>query len=147
MLKNLDPLLGPDLLHVLASMGHGDELAVVDANFPAASFARRLVRVDGASATAVVRAVLSVMPLDTFVDAPLASMAVVGDAAAVPGAVREFDGIAFKAHGSEAKRDALERNAFYARAQSAYAIVQTGETRLYANLLLRKGVVAPGGAA
>lgn len=141
MLKTLDPLLGPELLHVLASMGHGDEIAVVDANFPSAQCARRLVRLDGADAPRVLAAVLSLLPLDTFVDAPLATMAVVGDAAAVPEAVRGFQAVARAAEGRDVKIAALDRQAFYARARDAFAIVQTGETRLYGNVLVRKGVV------
>lgn len=141
MLKTLDPLLGPDLLHALASMGHGDEIAVVDANFPGAACARRLVRLDGASAPRVLTAVLTLMPLDTFVDAPLATMAVVGDSSAVPDAVGDFQLVASEAEGREVRLTALPREAFYARAREAYVIVQTGETRLYGNVLARKGVV------
>lgn len=141
MLKTLDPLLGPDLLHALASMGHGDEIAIVDANFPAGACARRLVRLDGVEAPRALRAVLTLLPLDGFVEAPLASMAVVGDAAAVPEAVREFDAVAASAQGTPVRREALPREAFYARAREAFAIVQTGETRLYGNVLVRKGVV------
>ncbi len=141
MLKTLDPLLGPELLHALASMGHGDEIAVVDANFPAASCARRLLRLDGVDAPRALRAVLTLLPLDRFVEAPLASMAVVGDPGAVPEAVRAFDLVAAGAEGAPVRREALERQAFYARARDAYAIVQTGETRLYGNVLVRKGVV------
>lgn len=143
MLKTLDPLLGPELLHLLASMGHGDEIAVVDANFPAAACARRLLRLDGVDAPRVLRAVLTLLPLDTFVDAPMATMAVVGDNAAVPEAVRDFEREARGAEGREVRMAALQRDAFYARAKEAFAIVQTGETRLYGNVLLRKGVVAP----
>lgn len=141
MLKLLDPLLGPDLLHALASMGHGDEIAIVDANFPAAACARRLVRLDGVTAPRALRAVLTLLPLDTFVEAPLASMAVVGDAAAVPESVREFDREAAEAQRVAVRREALAREAFYARAREAFVIVQTGETRLYGNVLVRKGVV------
>jgi len=90
MLKGLDPILGPDLLAILRAMGHGDELAVVDANFPAAASARRLVRLDGIAAPRVVTAVLSVLSLDDFVDSPATRMAVVDDPAAVPEICREF---------------------------------------------------------
>lgn len=144
MLKALDPLLGPDLLHALASMGHGDEIAVVDANFPAARCAQRLVRMPGVSAPRALAAVLSVLPLDDFVATPLATMAVVGRPDEVPEAVREFTELARSGSGDAALAPAaLEREAFYARASAAYAIVQTGETRLYGNALLRKGVVRP----
>jgi L-fucose mutarotase len=141
MLKTLDPLLGPDLLHALASMGHGDEIAVVDANFPAARCARRLVRLEGVSATRALHAVLTVLPLDDFVATPLAAMAVVGRPDEVPEPVREFAALVRQAGAGEAAAELLARDDFYARAREAYVIVQTGETRLYGNALVRKGVV------
>ena len=141
MLKHLDKLLGPDLLHALAAMGHGDEIAIVDANFPAASNARRLIRLDGADAPRTLAAVLSLLPLDDFVEAPLATMAVVGDPGMVPEVVELFVALARQSEDREIAAEALEREAFYERARAAFAIVQTGETRLYGNLLLRKGVV------
>jgi L-fucose mutarotase len=143
MLKTLDPLLGPDLLHALASMGHGDEIAIVDANFPAAGCARRLVRIDGCAAVPVVEAVLSVLPIDDFVEAPLATMAVVGSPDEVPEIVAEFRAAAERAEGRDLGTETLPRETFYARAREAFVIVQTGETRLYGNVLLRKGVVRP----
>jgi L-fucose mutarotase len=141
MLKGLDPLLGPELLHVLAAMGHGDELVVADANFPATSVARRLVRLDGVDAPRAVRAILSVLPLDTFTPAPVAVMAVVGDPAAVPPLVREFQPIVDAAAGRAVRFEALERFAFYERARAAFAVVSTGDLRPYGNVLLVKGVV------
>jgi L-fucose mutarotase len=111
MLKGLDPLLGPDLLHILAAMGHGDELVIADANFPAASIARRLVRLDGVDAPRALRAVLSVLPVDTFTPTPAAVMAVVGDPRAVPPPVRDFQPIVDAAAGRPVRSDA-ERLAF-----------------------------------
>jgi L-fucose mutarotase len=143
MLKGLDPLLGPDLLAILRGMGHGDELAIVDANFPAAASAKRLVRLDGIAATRALDAVLSVLPLDDFVDSPATRMAVVGDAAAIPEICREFDECIGKAVGRPMILAAIERFAFYQRTREAFAVVATGETRLYGNLLLRKGVIRP----
>lgn len=143
MLKGLDPLLGPDLLAILRAMGHGDELALVDANFPAASSAQRLVRLDGIAAPRVLAAVLSVFPLDDFVDSPATRMEVVGDAAAIPEICREFAALVDEAAGRVAAFAAVERFAFYQRARDAFAIIATGETRLYGNLLLRKGVIRP----
>lgn len=143
MLKGIDPLLGPDLLHALAAMGHGDEIAIVDANFPAAAMARRLIRVDGAGAPAVLAAVLSLLPLDTFTDAPAAVMAVVGDPAAVPPPVREFQSILEGVASGPVRVARLERNEFYERAGHAFAVVATGERRFYGNILVTKGVVAP----
>ncbi|HLT02734.1 MAG TPA: RbsD/FucU family protein [Geminicoccaceae bacterium] len=143
MLKGLDPLLTADLLHVLRSMGHGDELAIVDANFPAASMGRRVVALDGVGATRALEAVLSIMPLDDFVDAPCARMQVVDDPDAVPEICQEFQAIIDRAEGGRFRLAALERFAFYERARQAFALVRTGETRLYGNVLLKMGVVRP----
>ena len=142
MLKGLDPLLGPDLLHVLAAMGHGDELVIADANFPAASIARRLVRLDGVDAPRALRAVLSVLPVDTFTPTPAAVMAVVGDPGAVPPPVRAFQPIVDAAAGRPVRIEVLERFAFYERARAAFAVVATGEPRPYGNILVVKGVVS-----
>ncbi len=139
MLKGLSPLLSPDLLHVLASMGHGDEIVIADANFPAASHARRLVRMPGVGAAGLLDAVLSVLPLDDFSDQSAFTMQVVGDAEAVPPAVHDFQTV-LQRHGC-GPSTALERFAFYQRAAQAFAIVASGETRIYANILLKKGVV------
>ncbi len=141
MLKGLDPLLGPELLHVLAAMGHGDELVVADANFPATSVARRLVRLDGVDAPRALRAILSVLPLDTFTPTPACVMAVVGDPGTVPPPVREFQPIVDAAAGRAVRLEPLERFAFYERARTAFAVVTTGELRPYGNILLVKGVV------
>ncbi|MFD1745476.1 RbsD/FucU family protein [Rhizobium helianthi] len=137
MLINIDPLLSPDLLHTLRAMGHGDEIAVVDANFPGTTNAQRLIRLDGISVTEATKAILSVLPLDEFVDVPVHTMEVVGKAEDVPPAVAELRAIV----GDRAQCSTLERFAFYARARECFAIVQTGETRLYGNVILKKGVV------
>ena len=134
MLLGLHPLLSPDLLHALASMGHGDEILLADANFPAASHARRLVRMPGTRVDDVLAAVLSVMPLDSFVQ-------VVGDAGSVPDVVVGANAVLARHGGHPA--GTLERFAFYERAAKAYAVVATGEPRAYGNVLLRKGVVPP----
>lgn len=141
MLKGIHPLLSPDLLQTLAAMGHGDELAVVDANFPAASVARRLLRVDGANAPEVLAACLSLFPLDTFVPDPANRMEVVGDPGAVPPVVREFQQVVDAAEGHHVPLGRIERHAFYERARRAYAIVATGERRGYGCILLTKGVL------
>ena len=143
MLKGLDPILSPDLLQTLRAMGHGDEIALVDANFPATAMARRLVRLDGLSVTAVLGAVLSVMPLDDFVDEAAWRMEVVGDPAAEQPVFAEIRAEIARHEGPKFALAALERFAFYERAQAAYAIVATGETRLYGNVILKKGVVRP----
>jgi L-fucose mutarotase len=140
MLKGLSPLLSPDLLHVLASMGHGDEIVLADANFPAATHAKRLIRLPGAPAPAVLDAVLAVLPLDSFVTHAALTMQVVGDASSVPPAVAEFNTL-LRQHG-HAEAGSLERFAFYERAAQAFAVVATGEGRIYGNILLKKGVLA-----
>lgn len=143
MLKGIDPLLGPDLLHILASMGHGDELAVVDANFPAAAVARRLVRLDGTDTPRALSAVLSLLPLDTFVDSPAAVMAVVGRPDEVPPPVRDFQPIVDRAMGRPVRLAVVERFAFYERVRNAYAVLATGERRFYGNIIVTKGVIPP----
>lgn len=144
MLKNIPTLLIPDALHALASMGHGDDVAIVDANFPAARMAvqggARLVQLAGVNTTQALKAVLQVLPLDDFVAEAAWTMQVVGDAGAVPEPVAEFAAVLQQA--GEASASSLERFDFYQRAQSAFLILQTGEARKYGNVLLRKGVIA-----
>lgn len=141
MLRGIDPILSPDLLRILRAMGHGDEIVIADANFPAESSAKRLVRLDGIDAARVLRAVLGVMPLDSFVDDPAISMAVVGDPEAVPPTVQLFQAVIDAVADAPAPIHALERFAFYERARQAYAVVQTGEGRPYGNIILKKGIV------
>ena len=143
MLKGLDPLLSPDLLKTLRAMGHGDEIALVDANFPASSLGPPTLRLDGVSATAALDAILSVMPLDDFVAPACWRMEVVGAPEAEQPIFAEFRAIVAAREGAGFALGALERHAFYARAAMAFAIVATGETRLYGNILLKKGVVRP----
>ncbi|MCV6825348.1 MULTISPECIES: RbsD/FucU family protein [Halocynthiibacter] len=143
MLRNLNPILSPDLLYILASMGHGDEIVIADANFPSDSSTDRLVRLDGVAAPDVVEAVLSIMPLDNFVDDPARSMQIVGKPDEIPPVVQEYQEIINKTADFPAQIKTVERFAFYEEAKKAYAIVQTGELRIYGNLILKKGVVAP----
>ncbi len=140
MLIGLDPLLSPELLHALAAMGHGDRIVVVDANYPATR-GRRLIGMPGIGVVRALEAVLSVLPCDTFVPDPAAIMQVVGDAAAVPPVVAEMNAV-LAGRGWPAATG-IERHAFYAAAEGAYAIVQTGERRFYGNILLTKGVIPP----
>lgn len=139
MLKGIHPYLTPDLLQVLCAMGHGDSIVLVDANFPASAKARRLLRLPGLAADAVLRAVLTVLPVDTFIDDPVRVMQVVGDPTARPEAVRAFAAVLAE-QGAPAPVG-VERFAFYEQAAAACAIVQTGERRLYGNILLTKGVI------
>ena len=143
MLKNLDPLLSPDLLHVLRAMGHGDEIVIVDANFPAESSGPRVVRLDGVTATAALDAVLSVMPLDEFVPEAAWRMEVVGAPDEEQPIFDEFREIISAREGAAFKLASLERFEFYKHASACYAVVATGERRLYGNIILKKGVVRP----
>lgn len=142
MLRNIDPLLSPDLLHALRAMGHGDDIVIADANFPGSSIGPACIRADGSSASDILRAVLSVMPLDSFVPDPALTMQVVGDAETIPDAVADFQRIITDTADNPVQIRSLERFDFYDRAASAYVIVQTGERRLYGNIILKKGVIA-----
>ena len=141
MLKNIDPALTPDLLHALRQMGHGDEIAIVDANFPAYSQGPRVVRLDGLDAVRALDAILSVMPLDDFVEEAAWVMQVVGDPEAEPPVCREFRAVVGRREGPQFKVGTLERYAFYAQAAKCFAVVATSERRLYGNIILKMGVV------
>ncbi len=142
MLKNIPPILNPDLLHALRAMGHGDEIAIVDANYPAENAGPPVIRLDGLLATDVADAVLTLMPLDTFVDEQAFAMEVVGNPKKREQTHKDFDRLV-KKHEPEMKLSLLERFAFYERVKDAFAIVQTGERRLYGNILLKKGIIRP----
>lgn len=145
MLLNLDPLLTPDLLMILRAMGHGDELAIVDANYPATSNAARLVRLDGVDASQALDAILSVLPLDTFVEHPANGMQVVDKPHEIPPAIADFQTIVDRRAGFAVQIDRIERFGFYERAKTCFAIVATGDRRLYANIILTKGVIGADG--
>jgi L-fucose mutarotase len=141
MLKGIHPLLAADLLRALRAMGHGDEIAIVDANFPAAGLGVPVIDLAGASAPEALTAVLTVFPIDAVTAPAAVTMAVIGDAAAVPEAVADFAAV-FTEHGlADCEIGQLERGAFYERTRRAFAIVRTGELRPYGNLLLVKGVL------
>jgi L-fucose mutarotase len=144
MLKNIPSVLSPELLKILMEMGHGDEFVIGDGNFPAASMAQRLVRLDGHSVPEVLEAVAKLFPLDTYADANAILMSVTPGDANVKGdppVWAEYKKILTAAEGAAAKFGNIERFAFYERAKKAYAIVATGESALYANIILKKGVV------
>ena len=143
MLIGIDPILTPDLLRHLRAMGHGDQLVIVDANFPAESSCEKVERLAGVSATQALRAILSVMPLDTFVDDPARTMQVVGNPDEVPDIVKEFKAIINETADNPCEIQTVERHAFYREADKGYCIVQTAEERLYGNIILSKGIVPP----
>ncbi len=139
MLKNVPSILSPELLKVLMEMGHGDTIVIGDGNFPAASNAQRLVRLDGHGVPEVLDAILKLMPLDTYVKTPVSLMDN-GDSENRPPIWEEYEEIIKKNEG-EKEIELIERFAFYTRAKNAYAIIATGETAIYANVILQKGVV------
>jgi len=148
MLWGIDPLLDAELLYALRRMGHGDEIVIVDTNYPAASTAMSTVTGEpllmaGVSAARAIEAILSVMPLDTFVPDPAARMEVVGDPNAVPPVQREVQAVLDRAAGKHVPLQGIERFAFYDRAKSAFVILVTGERRFYADFIFKKGVVPP----
>lgn len=141
MLHNIPAILSPDLLHSLRAMGHGDDIVIADANFPATALATRCHRLDGISATDVLDAILQVLPLDSFVPDPALVMEVVDDPDHIPPIVQAFQTLISEKADNPATLGKLERFQFYDRAKSAFAIIQTGETRLYGNIILKKGVI------
>ncbi|MBN9440075.1 RbsD/FucU domain-containing protein [Bosea sp. (in: a-proteobacteria)] len=147
MLRNLDPVLSADLLWVLAAMGHGDDLALVDANHPAETIARattsgRLVRLPGLTMARAARAILSVLPIDDFEPEPVRRMLVVGDPAAIPDVQAQVQAELDRANEKPMPLVGIDRFAFYEAAKSAFAVVQVGDPRPYGCFLLRKGVIA-----
>ena len=148
MLKNIDPLLHADLLHALRAMGHGDRLVICDTNFPAESVARqtslgRLLRLDGVDCATAVRAILSLMPLDTFIDDAAMRMEVVGNPAEIPAVQKEVEAEIDRAEGKSWPLVPVERMAFYELAKKSFCVIATGERRFYGCFMLTKGVIPP----
>ena len=144
MLKNIPPIISPEMLKVLCEMGHGDRLVIADANFPAASMGKDAIvlRADGHNATELLDAILTLFPLDTYVSYPVSLMQVIpGDPVKTP-IWNEYKAIVAKydERGADAFCD-IERMAFYEQSKKVYAIIATGEKALYANLILQKGVI------
>ena len=150
MLKGINPLLNADVLYALRAMGHGDRLVVCDTNFPADSIARqsalgRLLRIDNVTAAKAVEAILSVMPLDTFVDDAAIRMEIVGQPVDWAPVVYALQAAIDRAEGRSWQLVGVERHAFYEKAKAAYCVIATGERRFYGCFLLSKGVIAPDG--
>lgn len=139
MLKNIPKIIPPDLLKILCEMGHGDEIVIADGNFPASSVGKRVVTMSGNGTTEILDAILKLFPLDTY-EKPIYLMSVVpGDNAKTP-IWEDYRRIVSKY--TDSGFEYLKRFDFYARARNAYAVISTGESALYANILLKKGVVA-----
>jgi L-fucose mutarotase len=148
MLKGLDNRLNAEVLYALRAMGHGDTLVIADTNFPSDSIARQtvvgeLLRMDNLTCAQAVEAVLSVLPLDTFVDDFAGRMEVVGDPSRIEPVQAEVQAAIDAAEGRPRPMISIERFDFYERAKGAYAVIQTGERRFYGCFILRKGVIAP----
>lgn len=148
MLKTINPLLNADVLQTLAAMGHGDTLVICDTNFPADSVARKtslgkLLRIDGATAPEVADAVLSLMPLDTFIDDAAQCMEVVGSPDERPEVQHQVQGVIDKHETHAFPLTPVERFEFYDRASNAYAVIASGERRFYGCFIFTKGVIAP----
>ncbi|MCL6458784.1 MAG: fucose isomerase [Gorillibacterium sp.] len=141
MLIGIPKIISPELLKILMEMGHSDEIVLADGNFPGASHARRLVRCDGHGIPELLDAILTLFPLDAYVEKPAALMQVTpGDTVETP-IWEEYRQIAQQRTGIREPFVEMERFSFYERAKQAYAIVATGESALYANVILKKGVV------
>jgi L-fucose mutarotase len=140
MLKGIPSILSPELLKVLMEMGHGDDLVIADGNFPAASMAQRLIRCDGHGVPELLDAILKFFPLDTFVERPVGLMEVVPGDSYQPTIWEDYRQIIAK-HEPFSDFETIERFAFYERAKLAYAVIATGEMALYANVILKKGVI------
>lgn len=150
MLKGINPLLNADVLYALRAMGHGDRLVVCDTNFPADSIARQtafgeLLRIDNVSTAKAIEAILSVMPLDTFVDDAAMRMEIVGQPQEVPPVQREVQAVIDRAEGRAWPLVGVERHAFYEKAKTAYCVIATGERRFYGCFIFSKGVIPPDG--
>ena len=142
MLKGIPSILSPELLKTLMEMGHGDELVIGDGNFPHSNYARRLIRCDGHSVPELLNAILTFFPLDAYVECPAALMEVVkGDSAPTPVIWEKYKELLAKHEPQNNKIEFMERFAFYERAKEAYAIIATSESAIYANIILKKGVV------
>lgn len=146
MLKGISPLLSPELLKVLCEMGHGDELVIADGNFPCESMGKNavVIRADGHGVPELLDAILRLIPLDAYVEKPVALMEVVpGDTCPTPEIWDVYKKILNQYEPNNCDIDMTERFAFYERAKKAYLIIATGEMAIYANILLKKGVVKP----
>ena len=148
MLRNFDNRLTADVIYALRAMGHGDDLVIADTNFPSDSVARqttlgKLLRMDNLTAAEAAEAILSVMPLDSFVDHPAERMEMVGKPKEIPPVQAEVQKAIDKAEGKPWPMGSIERFAFYEKAKEAYAVIVTGETRFYGCFILKKGVIPP----
>ena len=146
MLINIDPILSPKLLSTLRSMGHGDRLVLADANFPATALAKRLIRLDGIDIPNAAKAILSVFPLDSFIDCPVTRMEIDNNPEEINDVHADFINILKETSGDKWEIGTTERLQFYKEAKEAYAIVSTTDARAYGCFILTKGVIKPDGS-
>ncbi len=140
MLKGINPILSPELLKILCEMGHSDEIVIADANFPSENYGKRIVRADGTGGNEMLKAILSLIPLDTYSEANFLLMELSGNDTVTPKIWHTYEQTAEKIDGNvRIKR--IDRFDFYERTKSAYAVIATGETAVYANIILKKGVI------
>lgn len=141
MLKNIPKILSPELVKILMEMGHGDEIVIADGNFPAEAIGQKVVRCDGHGVPEILDGIMQLFPLDTYTDKPVMLMEVVKGDPVVPTIWDEYKKIINKYEPENCKIEMIERFAFYERAKTAFAVVATGEEAIYANIILKKGVV------
>ena len=146
MLINIDPILSPEILHTLRSMGHGDKLILSDSNFPAYSMNSKVHRLDGVDAARATKAILSVFPLDSFIESPIQRMEIDGKPDELNEVHKELIQTTAEVAGDHWKISSIERFKFYEEAKKAFAIITTNETRPFGCFILTKGVVKPDGS-
>ena len=146
MLINVDPLLNPEILSLLRSMGHGDKLVLADANFPSASLAKKLIRLDGANIPNAAKAILSVLPLDSFVDYPVERMEIDDNPDEINDVHQDLIDVLKLSAGDKWKVGSIERFKFYEKAKQAYMIVSTTDARAFGCFIITKGVIKPDGS-
>ncbi len=141
MLKGISQVISPELIKILMEMGHGDEIVIADGNFPAANMAQRLVRADGLGVPLLLDAILQIFPLDQYVEKPVSLMAIPPSDSYKPVIWDEYQKVILKHEPTFTKFEYVERFEFYERAKKTYAILASGEMALYANIILKKGVI------
>ena len=146
MLINIDPILSPELLHALRSMGHGDKLVLADANFPSASLAKKLIRLDGVNIPNAAKAILSVLPLDSFVDYPVERMEIDNNPDEINDVHQDLIDVLKISAGDKWRVGSIERFKFYEKAKQAYMIVSTTDARAFGCFIITKGVIKPDGS-
>ena len=146
MLIKIDPILSPDILHVLRSMGHGDRLVLCDSNFPAYSTNDNVIRLDGVDIARASKAILSVFPLDSFIPSPVQRMEIDGKPDEINEVHQELINVVKEVSGSHWKISSIERQKFYEVASEAFAVITTNETRPFGCFIFTKGVIKPDGS-